>query len=83
MSALGELQIGIGDGDLLDRFATLSLRSDVPAENPCCIRHRERQLRLIRETYSAFPVIKDVPCPQCRQWVRIRVYDRGQLAGTG
>lgn len=53
--------------------------ADAKTENLCCARERERQLRLIRETYSAFPVIKDIPCPQCKRWIRIRVYDRADL----
>ncbi|MGH7821277.1 MAG: hypothetical protein ACREQ9_16050 [Candidatus Binatia bacterium] len=58
-------------------------KSPEPTENPCCVRERERCLRQIARTYSAFPVIKDVVCPQCRQWIRLRIYDRAELERTG
>lgn len=54
-------------------------KNPIPTENPCCVREREQQMRKIRATYSAFPVIKEIPCPTCRQWVRIRVYGREEL----
>ena len=57
-------------------------KSPEPAEKDCCIRERERRVHLIRKTFSAFAVIKDLPCPECRQWVRIRVYDRAALEGA-
>lgn len=54
-------------------------KNPLPTENPCCVREKSRQFRRIGATYAAFPVIKDVPCPECRQWIRIRVYDREAL----
>jgi hypothetical protein len=54
-----------------------------PTENPCCVRERQRRLQRIRDTFTAFPVIKDVPCPTCKQWIRIRVYGRDDLEAAG
>jgi hypothetical protein len=44
------------------------------AEKECCRRTRERWLRRIEAYYTAFPVIKDVPCDDCREILEIRVY---------
>jgi hypothetical protein len=57
--------------------------SETIPESPCCGRERERQLRLIRDTYTAFPVIKTIPCPQCRQWIRLRVYEKPAVEERG
>ena len=40
----------------------------------CCQRTIERMLRVIRESYVSFPVIKDVPCEECKEILAIRVY---------
>lgn len=45
-------------------------------EKACCREVRERQLRLIRDSYASFPVIRNMPCPTCTQTIRIRAYDR-------
>lgn len=43
-------------------------------EKDCCRRTRTRWERRIRNYYASFPVIRDVPCDECRQIVEIRVY---------
>ena len=50
--------------------------ADQPLEKDCCARSRARWLRRIAAYYTSFPVIKDVPCDQCREILEIRVYDR-------
>jgi hypothetical protein len=41
---------------------------------PCCQRTLDRMMRLIRESYVSFPVIKDIPCEECREILAVRVY---------
>jgi len=41
----------------------------------CCARTRTRWLKRIAAYFTSFPVIKDVPCDDCRAIVEIRVYD--------
>ncbi len=48
--------------------------TEAAAEKECCTRTRERWEKRIRLFYSSFPVIKDVPCDECRAIVEIRVY---------
>ena len=48
--------------------------ADAPEEKPCCARTRARWLKRIGEYYTTFPVIKDVPCDECREILEIRVY---------
>ena len=45
-----------------------------PVEKDCCRRTRDRWMRRIEAYYTTFPVIKDVPCDQCREILEIRVY---------
>jgi hypothetical protein len=45
------------------------------AEKPCCARTRERWMKRIAAYYVSLPVIKDVPCDECREILEIRVYD--------
>ena len=45
-------------------------------EKECCARTRTRWERRIGNHYSSFPVVKDVPCDECRVILEIRVYDR-------
>jgi hypothetical protein len=52
-------------------------------ETSCCERERQRQIRLIQELYTSFPVIRDLPCPTCRRWISIRVYERGETGEAG
>lgn len=42
----------------------------------CCQRTIERMMRMIRESYVSFPVIKDVPCEECKEILAIRVYTK-------
>ena len=46
-----------------------------PAEKECCQRTRERRLARIEKYFTSFPVIKDVPCDECREILEIRVYE--------
>ena len=48
--------------------------ADDPTEKPCCRRTRERWVARIQSCFTSFPVIKDVPCDDCREIVEIRVY---------
>jgi len=48
--------------------------ADAPAEKECCRRTRQRWLARIRAHFASFPVIKDVPCDECREIIEIRVY---------
>jgi len=45
-----------------------------PAEKECCQRTRKRWIERARAYFASFPVIKDVPCDECRAIVEIRVY---------
>ena len=44
-------------------------------EKECCRRTRARWMRRIEAHFVSLPVIKDVPCDECRQIIEIRVYD--------
>jgi len=46
------------------------------ATKPCCQRTIDRMMNLIRKSYVSFPVIKDIPCDECREIVSIRVYQK-------
>ena len=48
--------------------------AEATGEKECCRRTRERWMRRIRAHFTSFPVIKDVPCDQCREILEIRVY---------
>ena len=48
--------------------------AETQAAKACCERTIARMLRLIRESYVSFPVIKDVPCEECKEILAIRVY---------
>jgi len=48
--------------------------ADEPAEKVWRRRPRERWLVRIRAHFTSFPVIKDVPCDECREIIEIRVY---------
>src|ERR1051326_6660430 len=50
--------------------------TDQSGEKDCCRRTRERWLARIRAYFTSFPVIKDVPCDECREILEIRVYSR-------
>jgi hypothetical protein len=47
---------------------------------PCCEKTLNTQLKHIRNTYTSFPVIKDIPCPVCRQIIPVRVYEKSEEA---
>ncbi len=49
--------------------------AEATGEKECCRRTRERWMRRIRAHFTSFPVIKDVPCDQCREILEIRVYE--------
>jgi hypothetical protein len=48
--------------------------ADEPIEKHCCRRTRERWIARIHACFTSFPVIKDVPCDECREIIEIRVY---------
>jgi hypothetical protein len=43
---------------------------------PCCEKTQNIWLKHIRDNYTSFPVIKDVPCSVCRQIIPVRVYEK-------
>ena len=48
----------------------------------CCRRALEGKLRTIRAGYTSFPVIKDLPCPVCREIIKVRVYEKPRESRT-
>ena len=44
-------------------------------EKECCKRTRAEWDKRIRNYYTSFPVIKDVPCDECLEILEIRVYE--------
>ena len=51
--------------------------TQAPADTKeCCRRTRERWERQIRAYYVSFPVIKDVPCEECKEILAVRVYSK-------
>lgn len=50
--------------------------AEVTAEKACCARTRRRWMRRIALYFTAFPVIKDIPCDTCREILEIRVYNQ-------
>jgi hypothetical protein len=44
--------------------------------HPCCERERARFLARVAHGIASYPVIKDIPCPDCRRIIPIRVYTR-------
>lgn len=51
------------------------MAENAPAEKTCCARTRARWMKRITEYFTSFPVIKDVPCDECREILEIRVYE--------
>jgi len=45
-------------------------------EKPCCARTRARWMKRIARHFTSFPVIKDVPCDECRAILELRVYQQ-------
>lgn len=53
--------------------------ADTPDEKDCCRRTRVRWMERIAAYYTSFPVIKDVPCDECREILEVRVYSFGAI----
>ena len=49
--------------------------AEVVVEKDCCRRTRASWMKRIAAYFTAFPVIKDVPCDECRVILEIRVYE--------
>jgi hypothetical protein len=49
---------------------------EVQATKPCCQRTLDRMMRMIRESYVSFPVIKDVPSEECKEILAVRDYSK-------
>jgi hypothetical protein len=49
--------------------------AETDGEKECCRRTRARWMKRIEAHFVSLPVIKDVPCDECRQILEIRVYD--------
>ena len=47
---------------------------------PCCEKTLTARVKKIRNYYTTFPVIKDIPCPVCRQIIQVRVYEKSSEA---
>ena len=41
---------------------------------PCCEETLRRRQRLVESAYTSYPVIKDIPCPTCKQILKLRIY---------
>jgi len=48
---------------------------EAAAEKECCRRTIERWNKRIAAYFTAYPVIKDVPCDGCLEILEIRVYE--------
>ncbi len=48
---------------------------------PCCVLARDAYLRRIADSVTSYPVIKQFPCPTCRQIVPVRLYGPPDEAG--
>lgn len=44
------------------------------ALKPCCEEMVRRYKQRVRDAFTTYPVIKDLPCPVCKQIVPIRIY---------
>lgn len=44
------------------------------ASQACCERAKNAYVARLRKTVVAYPVIKSIPCPDCRRIVKIRMY---------
>ncbi len=51
------------------------------ALKPCCEELRESFRRRAEATVTSYPVIKDLPCPVCKQIVPVRIYRRPGTEG--
>lgn len=49
--------------------------ADEVTEKDCCQRTRARWAKRIAAYYTSFPVIKDVPCDECREILEIRIFE--------
>jgi len=47
----------------------------------CCEKARQAYIVRVIKAVASYPIIKDLPCPQCRRIVPIRVYARPAEAG--
>ena len=41
---------------------------------PCCEETLRRYRQRVESTFTTFPVIKDIPCPVCKQILKLRIY---------
>lgn len=48
---------------------------EAAAEKECCRRTIARWNKRIAAYFTAYPVIKDVPCDECLEIIEIRVYE--------
>jgi len=51
-----------------------AMADDAP-EKDCCQRTRAGWAKRIAAYYTSFPVIKDVPCDECREILEIRIFE--------
>jgi len=51
------------------------------ALQPCCERAQADFLARVVRGIASYPVIKEIPCPQCRRLIPIRVYARPESTG--
>lgn len=41
----------------------------------CCLRARKAFVDRVTKTLTSYPLIKDLPCPQCQRVIPIRIYE--------
>jgi hypothetical protein len=41
----------------------------------CCQRARKEFIERVTKTLASYPLIKNLPCPQCRRVIPIRIYE--------
>ncbi len=48
----------------------------------CCKRARREFVERVTKTISSYPLIKNLPCPECRRVIPIRIYEAPEAAET-
>ncbi len=48
----------------------------------CCQRARKEFIDRVTKTLKSYPLIKDLPCPQCRRVIPIRLYEPPEQAAA-
>lgn len=75
-SRLSAVCVAVAPTSLTSWGRLASARGMAKALKSCCEKTLNLQLKHIRNNYISFPVIKDIPCPVCRQIIPVRVYEK-------